>query len=222
MNNTIKTLALSVTLLSGAGMAYAADGDTNVEVNSGLQATLDSISQQVENGSALNLAVNTADVDASVTLDATATATREVADAVGSIEGSIETTAMGAANTGSISIEQGNFNKVVSNVSDETSNYDFSEATSAMNNSETLEELTEVADSSDVSETVSSSLSTNYSEEINQTLSNYSVANIAYNAGAVNASVDVLTGGTESSINNSIKTTAMGAVNTGSITVTVK
>ncbi|WP_216934602.1 MULTISPECIES: hypothetical protein [unclassified Acinetobacter] len=222
MNNTIKTLALSVTLLSGAGMAYAADGDTNVEVNSGLQATLDSISQQVENGSALNLAVNTADVDASVNLDATATATREAADAVSSTTGDIETTAMGAANTGSISIEQGNFNKVVSNVSDETYNYDFSEATSAMNNSETLEELTEVADTSDVSETVSSSLSTNYSEEINQTLSNYSVANIAYNAGAVNASVNVLTGGTESSINNSIKTTAMGAVNTGSITVTVK
>ena len=222
MKNTIKTLALSVTLLSGAGMAYAADGDTDIEVNSGLEATLDSISQQVENGSALNLAVNTADVDASVTLDATATATREATDAIASIAGDIETTAMGAANTGSISIEQGSLSTKVSDVSDEASNRDYSEVISSMNNSETLEETTEAANSSNISEIVSSSLSTNYSEEVNKTLSNYSVANIAYNAGAVNASVDVTTAGAEASINNSIKTTAMGAVNTGSITVTVK
>ena len=222
MKNTIKTLALSVTLLSGAGMAYAADGDTDIEVNSGLEATLDSISQQVENGSALNLAVNTADVDASVTLDATATATREATDAVGSIEGSIETTAMGAANTGSISIEQGSLSKVVSDVLEDTSEAAYNEMTNVSNTSENVDDLTEDVNSSEISDVLNTSLSTNYSEEINQTLSNYSVANIAYNAGVVNASVDVTTAGAEASINNSIKTTAMGAVNTGSITVTVK
>ncbi|MGE8538959.1 MAG: hypothetical protein ACN6NI_06715, partial [Acinetobacter sp.] len=137
MKNTIKTVALSVAFLSSAGMAYAQDGETPTEVtvDTGLQATLDSISQQVENGSALNLAVNTGNVDASVDLEAFAEAVREVPDAISSIEGTIETTAIGAANTGSISIEQGSFNKVVSNVSDETYDYDYSQITSASNNS---------------------------------------------------------------------------------------
>lgn len=224
MKNTIKTIALSVAFLSGTGMAYA-QGDetpTDVTIDTGLQATLDSISQQVENGSALNLAVNTGDVDASVDLEAIAEATREAPDAISSIEGTIETTAIGAANTGSISIEQGSYNKVVSDISDATDNYDYSEVTSATNNSETLEELSEVADSSDISEVVSSTLSTDYSEEINETLSNYSVANIAYNAGAIDASVSAISEGTQTAINNSIITTAIGAVNSGSITVTVK
>jgi len=224
MKNTIKTIALSVAFLSSAGMAYAQDGETptDVTVDTGLQATLDSISQQVENGSALNLAVNTGDVDASVDLEAIAETTREAPDAISSIEGTIETTAIGAANTGSISIEQGGYNKVVSDISDATDNYDYSAVTSATNNSETLEELSEVADSSDISEVVSSTLSTDYSEEINETLSNYSVANIAYNAGAIDASVSAISEGTQTAINNSITTTAIGAVNSGSITVTVK
>lgn len=224
MKNTIKTIALSVAFLSSAGMAYAQDGETptDVTVDTGLQATLDSISQQVENGSALNLAVNTGDVDASVDLEAIAEATREAPETISSIEGTIETTAIGAANTGSISIEQGSYNKVVSDISDATDNYDYSAVTSATNNSETLEELSEVGDSSDISEVVSSTLSTNYSEEINETLSNYSVANIAYNAGAIDASVSAISEGTQTAINNSITTTAIGAVNSGSITVTVK
>jgi hypothetical protein len=224
MKNTIKTIALSVAFLSGTGMAYAQNGETptDVTVDTGLQATLDSISQQVENGSALNLAVNTADVDASVDLEAIAEAVREAPDAISSIEGTIETTAIGAANTGSISIEQGSFNKVVSDVSDETYDYDFSQVTSAANNSETLEEASSASENADISEVVNSTLSTNYSEQINETLSNYSVANIAYNAGAIDASVSAIAEGTEATINNSITTTAIGAVNSGSITVTVK
>ncbi|MFZ0023846.1 hypothetical protein [Acinetobacter sp.] len=224
MKNTIKTIALSVAFLSSAGMAYAQDGETPTEVtvDTGLVATLESISQQVENGSALNLAVNTADVDASVDLEAIAGAVREVPDAISSIEGTIETTAIGAANTGSISIEQGSYNKVVSDISDETYDYDSSQVTSTVNNSETLEELSESSDSSDISEIMSSTLSTDYSEEINETLSNYSVANIAYNAGAIDASVSAISEGTQTAINNSITTTAIGAVNSGSITVTVK
>ncbi len=206
MKNTIKTIALSVAFLSGAGMAYAQDDETPTEVtvDTGLQATLESISQQVENGSALNLAVNTGDVDASVDLQALGEVSREAQDAISSIEGTIETTAIGAAN------------------SDETYNYDFSEVTSATNNSETVEELSEVADSSDISEVVSTTLATIYSEQINETLSNYSAANIAYNAGTIDASVSAIAEGTQTAVNNSITTTAIGAVNSGSITVTVK
>ncbi|ATO21029.1 hypothetical protein BS636_07680 [Acinetobacter sp. LoGeW2-3] len=224
MKNTIKTIALSVAFLSSAGMVYA-QGDetpTEVTVDTGLQATLDSISQQVENGSALNLAVNTGNVDASVDLTALADVSREAQDAISSIEGSVETTAIGAANTGSITLEQGSFNSVISDVSDETSDYSYDSVTSAVNNYTNVDELSEVSDSADVSEVVNTTLSTNYSEEINETLSNYSAANIAYNAGTIDASVNAIAEGTQTAINNSITTTAIGAVNSGSITVTVK
>lgn len=68
MKNTIKTIALSVTFLSGAGMVYAQD--TEVAVDTGLQTALNTLSQQVANGSALNLAVNTADINSSVDINA--------------------------------------------------------------------------------------------------------------------------------------------------------
>lgn len=224
MKNTIQTIALSVAFLSSAGMAYA-QGDetpTEVTVDTGLQATLESISQQVENGSALNLAVNTGNVDASVDLSALADVSRDAQDAISSIEGTVETTAIGAANTGSITLEQGSFNSVISAVSDETSDYAYDSVTSAVNNYANVDELSEVSDSADVSEVVNTTLSTNYSEEINETLSNYSAANIAYNAGTIDASVNAIAEGTQTAINNSITTTAIGAVNSGSITVTVK
>src|SRR5690606_6260720 len=128
MKNTIKTIALSVAFLSSAGKAYAPGDErpTEVTVDTGVHAPLHYFYQQVAHASALNLAVNTGDVDASVDLEAIAEATREAPEAISSIEGTIETTAIGAANTGSISIEQGSYNKVVSDISDATDNYDYS------------------------------------------------------------------------------------------------
>ncbi|UOH75431.1 hypothetical protein MOW08_02445 [Acinetobacter schindleri] len=67
----------------------------------------------------------------------------------------------------------------------------------------------------------SPTLDRTFDEEVNKTLSNYSVANIAYNAGAVDASVSAIAEGVDNSVANTITTTAIGAVNTGSITVTV-
>lgn len=64
MKKTVKTIALSVAFLTGAGMANAQD--TEVAVDTGLETALATLSQQVTNGSALNLAVNTADINASV------------------------------------------------------------------------------------------------------------------------------------------------------------
>ncbi|MGE8539616.1 MAG: hypothetical protein ACN6NI_10070, partial [Acinetobacter sp.] len=104
----------------------------------------------------------------------------------------------------------------------ETSDYSYDYVTSAANNSDTLEQATAASENADISEIVNSTLSTNYSEQINETLSNYSVANIAYNAGTIDASVSGIAQGTSTAINNSITTTAIGAVNSGSITVTVK
>ncbi|WP_445659993.1 hypothetical protein [Acinetobacter sp. F16] len=220
MKNTIKTIALSVAFLSGTGVAYAQE--TDVEVDTGLQATLDSISQQVANGSALNLAVNTADVDASVDLEALADVTTDATEAISSLEGTIETTAIGAANTGSISIEQGSLSTVTLDTLNDTLDSEYTELTSLTDNVTSGEDVSEYEESADISDTLSTALDTSFSEEINETLSNYSVANIAYNAGAIDASVSAIAEGTEATINNSITTTAIGAVNSGSITVTVK
>ncbi|MDK1684366.1 hypothetical protein [Acinetobacter terrestris] len=220
MKNTIKTIALSVAFLSGTGVAYAQE--TDVEVDTGLQATLDSISQQVANGSALNLAVNTADVDASVDLEALADVTTDATEAISSLEGTIETTAIGAANTGSISIEQGSLSTVTLDTLNETLDSEYTDLTGLTDNVTSGEDVSEYEESADISDTLSTALDTSFSEEINETLSNYSVANIAYNAGAIDASVSAIAEGTEATINNSITTTAIGAVNSGSITVTVK
>ena len=220
MKNTIKTIASSVAFLSGTGVAYAQE--TDVEVDTGLQATLDSISQQVANGSALNLAVNTADVDASVDLEALADVTTDATEAISSLEGTIETTAIGAANTGSISIEQGSLSTVTLDTLNETLDSEYTDLTSLTDNVTSGEDVSEYEESADISDTLSTALDTSFSEEINETLSNYSVANIAYNAGAIDASVSAIAEGTEATINNSITTTAIGAVNSGSITVTVK
>ena len=220
MKNTIKTIALSVAFLSGTGVTYAQE--TDVEVDTGLQATLDSISQQVANGSALNLAVNTADVDASVDLEALADVTTDATEAISSLEGTIETTAIGAANTGSISIEQGSLSTVTLDTLNETLDSEYTDLTGLTDNVTSGEDVSEYEESADISDTLSTVLDTSFSEEINETLSNYSVANIAYNAGAIDASVSAIAEGTEATINNSITTTAIGAVNSGSITVTVK
>ena len=220
MKNTIKTIALSVAFLSGTGVAYAQE--TDVEVDTGLQATLDSISQQVANGSALNLAVNTADVDASVDLEALADVTTDATEAISSLEGTIETTAIGAANTGSISIEQGSLSTVTLDTLNETLDSEYTDLTGLTDNVTSGEDVSEYEESADISDTLSTALDTSFSEEINETLSNYSVANIAYNAGAIDASVSAIAEGTEATINNSITTTAIGAVNSGSITLKVK
>ena len=152
MKNTIKTIALSVTFLSGAGMAYAQD--TNVEVDTGLQASLDAISQQVENGSALNLAVNSADINASVNTEAYANLGSDLGtdtqDVVNSVENTIETTAMGAANTGSIEIAQGSLSTVTSNTLNETLDWAYTDVTGEINNETIGEDISESTTSADI------------------------------------------------------------------------
>ena len=223
MKNTIKTIALSVTFLSGAGMAYAQD--TDVQVDTGLQASLDAISQQVENGSALNLAVNSGDINATVNAESYANLGTDLGtdtqDVVNTVENTIETTAMGAANTGSIEIAQGSMSKVSSDTLNETLDWAYTEVTSDVNNESIGEDVSDSTLSSDISDSLSTVKDTTWNEEINETLSNYSVANIAYNSGAIDASVTAAAEGVNNTVTNTITTTAIGAVNTGSITVTV-
>ncbi|MEG1709088.1 MAG: hypothetical protein RR285_10305 [Acinetobacter sp.] len=200
MNKTIKTIALSVSVafLSSAALA---GGGHHVQVNTGLQDTLDLLAQNATNGSALNLAINTNSIDATV----------NTAGGINKI-GEIETSAIGAVNTGNITLEQGSVYQVSSgafsgefeaslNAWKDMSGYHHSH----------LDEGVEAA--------VSGSVDTEYYQELNSTLSNYAAANLAFNSGSVDASVN--TKGFKNTI-DSIKTSAIGAANTGSITVTVK
>ena len=200
MNNTIKTIALSVSVafLSSAALA---GGGHHEQVNTGLQDTLDLLAQNATNGSALNLAINTNSIDATV----------NTAGGINNL-GDIETSAIGAVNTGNITLEQGN----VYQVSSGSFAGEFGASLNAWNDvgghyHQQLDSGVEAA--------VSGAVDTEYYQELNSTLSNYAAANLAFNSGSVDASVN--TKGFKNKI-DTIKTSAIGAANTGSITVTVK
>ena len=76
MNKTITTIALSVAFLSSAAMA------NNVHVDTGLQGTLALLTQHAKNGSALNLAINTNNIDATVNIDGRYNSLNNVGDKV--------------------------------------------------------------------------------------------------------------------------------------------
>jgi len=199
MNNTIKTIALSVSVafLSSAALA---GGGHHVQVNTGLQDTLDLLAQNATNGSALNLAINTNSIDATV----------NTAGGINNL-GDIETSAIGAVNTGSINLQQGNFSAVNTGT--------FSKTFDADKNAWHEVEGWHNEKSSGLESSISSTLNNSSYDQFSKTLSNYSAANLAFNSGAIDASVNV-----DGKVNHidGIKTSAIGAVNTGSITVTVK
>ena len=200
MNKTITTIALSVAFLSSAAMA------NNVHVDTGLQQTLTILSQHTKNGSALNLAINTNNIDATVNIDGHYNSLNNVGDKVAA-----ETSAIGAVNTGSINLQQGNFSAVTAGT--------FSKTFDADKNAWHEVEGWHNEKSSGLESSISAGVNTSYYDQFSTTLSNYSAANLAFNSGAIDASVNV-----DGKVNHidGIKTSAIGAVNTGSITVTVK
>lgn len=204
MNKSIKTIVLSVAFLSSAAMANAQNN--NVTVDTGLQATLNLLSQRTANGSALNLAINTNNIDATVNTSGRYNELESVGNTI-----AVETSALGAVNTGSISLQQGNLTALNTGTVDATLDAERSAARS-------LEEWRSER-SSEFESSISTSLNTDTYDQFSETLSNYSAANLAINTGAIDASVH--SRGLENHIEG-IKTSAIGAVNTGSITVTVK
>ena len=200
MNKTITTIALSVAFLSSAAMA------NNVHVDTGLQGTLALLSQHTKNGTALNLAINTGNIDATVNIDGRYNSLNNVGDKVAA-----ETSAIGAVNTGSINLQQGNFSAVTAGT--------FSKTFDADKNAWHEVEGWHNEKSSGLESSISSTLNNSSYDQFSKTLSNYSAANLAFNSGAIDASVNV-----DGKVNHidGIKTSAIGAVNTGSITVTVK
>ena len=200
MNKTITTIALSVAFLSSAAMA------NNVHVDTGLQGTLQLLSQHTKNGSALNLAINTNNIDATVNIDGHYNSLNNVGDKVAA-----ETSAIGAVNTGSINLQQGNFSAVTAGT--------FSKTFDADKNAWHEVEGWHNEKSSGLESSISSTLNNSSYDQFSKTLSIYSAANLAFNSGTIDASVNV-----DGKVNHidGIKTSAIGAVNTGSITVTVK
>ena len=200
MNKTITTIALSVAFLSSAAMA------NNVHVDTGLQGTLALLSQHTTNGTALNLAINTGNIDATVNIDGRYNSLNNVGDKVAA-----ETSAIGAVNTGSINLQQGNFSAVTAGTVSKTFDAD--------KNAWHEVEGWHNEKSSGLESSISSTLNNSSYDQFSKTLSNYSAANLAFNSGAIDASVNV-----DGKVNHidGIKTSAIGAVNTGSITVTVK
>ena len=200
MNKTITTIALSVAFLSSAAMA------NNVHVDTGLQGTLALLTQYAKNGTALNLAINTGNIDATVKIDGRYNSLNNVGDKV-----AVETSAIGAVNTGSINLQQGNFSAVNTGT--------FSKTFDADKNAWHEVEGWHNEKSSGLESSISSTLNNSSYDQFSKTLSNYSAANLAFNSGAIDASVNV-----DGKVNHidGIKTSAIGAVNTGSITVTVK
>ena len=204
MNKTIKTIALSVAFVSGAAMANPQGN--HVTVNTGLDATLATVSQHAKNGTALNLAINTATVDATVNVHGAYNSLNNVGDKI-----AVETSAIGAVNTGSINLQQGNLSAVNTGTLEKT--FD------AEKNAEGSLEQWNSERSSEFESSISASLNKDTYDQFSETLSNYTAANLAFNSAAIDASVN--TRGFENHIDG-IKTSAIGAVNTGSITVTVK
>ena len=178
----------------------------NVHVDTGLQGTLALLTQHAKNGSALNLAINTNNIDATVNIDGHYNSLNNVGDKVAA-----ETSAIGAVNTGSINLQQGNFSAVTAGT--------FSKTFDADKNAWHEVEGWHNEKSSGLESSISSTLNNSSYDQFSKTLSNYSAANLAFNSGAIDASVNV-----DGKVNHidGIKTSAIGAVNTGSITVTVK
>ena len=277
MKTPIKTIVLSVSMACLSGMAMA---DTQIVVDTNLTNTLATIAKQGADGSALNLAINTGDINASVNtvgegfdLSKSHHGFEIDGQSINQLQGDIKTMALGASNNGTINLQQGS--SVVTNAvtldgsfkanmagntsyaSTETSQDTTLEAAAAQasggqSSSSSEEEdggyhhgssASEEASSSGgsfsgwylnaanyyntASEAFNAALAAGVEAEIStsnistaaSTASNYAAANVAFNSGDINASVNT-TGFTNTL--GDIETTAVGAVNTGTITVTVK
>ena len=277
MKTPIKTIVLSVSMACVSGVAMA---DTYIEVDTNLTNTLATIAKQGLDGSALNLAINTGDVNASVNTVGEgfdlSTGHHDGfqidAQSMNKLQGNITTMALGASNNGTINLQQGSSsvtNTVTldgsfkAGVAGYVSEAD-SQTTASSNqtgaggqasggqSSSSYEEESGGHHGSEVSADeyssggsisgwyynannyyntasnaltaaiaagVEADISTSNASTAASTASNYAAANVAFNSGDINASVN--TTGFTNTLGN-IDTTAVGAVNTGAITVTVK
>lgn len=206
MKTTITKIALAAAFLSTAAMANASP--MQISVNSGATSVINALARYADNttSTAFNVAVNTGDVDASVNTLGAFNSLRNVGDTI-----AVETSALGAANTGDIYLEQGSLNA--------TSSGAVAGSMAAASAASGTSGWGWHSNSSSYGSAFNSAYGANFENTLDETLSNYSAANIAYNSGSIDASVN--TAGLVNRING-ISTSAVGAVNTGGISVVVK
>lgn len=105
MKTTITKIALAAAFLSTAAMANASP--MQISVNSGATSIINALARYADRttSTAFNVAVNTGDVDASVNTFGAFNSLKNVGSTI-----AVETSALGAANTGDIYLEQGSLN----------------------------------------------------------------------------------------------------------------
>ncbi|MEI2513271.1 hypothetical protein [Acinetobacter soli] len=207
MKTTITKIALAAAFLSTAAMANAT-GPMQISINTGATSIIDALARYADKttSTAFNLAVNTGNVDASVNTFGAFNSLKNVGSTI-----AVETSALGAANTGDIYLEQGSLNASSSGaVAGSMAAASAASGTSGWGWH---------SNSSYYGSAFNSAYGANFDNSLDETLSNYSAANIAYNSGSIDASVNTV--GLVNRING-ISTSAVGAVNTGGISVVVK
>ncbi|WP_151753699.1 hypothetical protein [Acinetobacter soli] len=206
MKTTITKIALAAAFLSTAAMANAFP--YHVSIDTGATSIINALARYADRttSTAFNVAVNTGDVDASVNTLGAFNSLRNVGGTI-----AVETSALGAANTGDIYLEQGSLSAGSSGAE--------SASMAAARGATRSSGWGWYSNSSSYGSAFNSAYGSNFENSLDETLSNYSAANIAYNSGSIDASVN--TAGLVNRING-ISTSAVGAVNTGGISVVVK
>lgn len=234
----IKTLTLAVALAVTGTMANAAQ---NLAIDTGLVATLATISGQAD-GSALNLAINNATtINASFNAISTGSLLADL---------DIDNTAIGAVQSGNQVIEKAKLtsggvtstinstsnstsgttstivsvNNVTNNLVSAAANTSSTSASNSTNTGNTVNTLN--ANIADTTVTATAQASNSIANTVDSISVDFGALNTAYNVADINASVNVSAANAAGSLQwgglGSVKTTAIGAVQSGNITVSVK
>ncbi|WP_130803813.1 hypothetical protein [Acinetobacter ihumii] len=190
----MKTQKIVLAFALASSVTTFASAANNVIINTGISNTLQLLAQKSD-GVALNLAANTGNVDASV----------NTAAGLNWVQGAVETSAIGAVNTGDIALEQATTSSVLEE---------------GVSSSVLVAAGVVVPPFGVVAGGIfDADYAAGLNSYIDGAASNYAAANVAYNSGNIDATVNTIALGNRV---DSIKTSAIGAAQTGSITVTVK
>ncbi|MFW2003135.1 hypothetical protein [Acinetobacter ursingii] len=188
----MKTQKIVLAFALASSVTTFASAANNVIINTGIANTLQLLAQKSD-GVALNLAANTGNVDASVNTVA----------GLNWVQGAVETSAIGAVNTGDIALEQATTSSVLETGVD----------------SSVLAAAGVIVPFAAAGGIFAADYSAGLNSYIDGAASNYAAANVAYNSGNIDATVNTIALGNRV---DSVKTSAIGAAQTGAITVTVK
>ncbi|VTX87392.1 MULTISPECIES: hypothetical protein [Acinetobacter] len=189
----MKTQKIVLAFALASSVTTFASAANNVIINTGIANTLQLLAQKSD-GVALNLAANTGNVDASVNTVA----------GLNWVQGAVETSAIGAVNTGDIALEQATTSSVLE---------------TGVDSSVLAAAGVVIVPNVAAGGIFTADYAAGLNSYIDGAASNYAAANVAYNSGNIDATVNTIALGNRV---DSVKTSAIGAAQTGAITVTVK